>query len=307
MAQSAIARGQQAAVGQVRTQDWGAPSDLWAAQSAERARVLRGFQRDAADAAIAGRSDKMAKAGSACVDALMAFGTAIDEASSDFDTPAALQQDVDITDLHRQAQCEQELLALADQAMPRGLMLLEQAIKHGKVDRLKNLVPALVRAANQILMTPPPKLMGPRASHYAKSLYDSPSQDGPHAAAHRVLKAIRAWRESQRPESIAIAMNILQRTRPIFAALAGKDAPQFMTTDQILSRARGGDAAHKGDPWEIDTSWPFRYLPPSPVTLPGWSPVTGWLNGRKTGIPIRQPAPLVNAEVRLDDEDEVAS
>jgi hypothetical protein len=288
MAKSVIERSQNEASGRLPTSGWGAPQDLWAADADERARVLQSFQRDAADAAVAGRSDKIAKAGATCVDALAAFSDAIDEATSDFDAPSALQGDVKIEDLHRQAQCEQELLSWADQCMPRGLLALEQAIKHNKSDRLKNLVPALTRAANQILQNPPAKRSSRRMG---------PHEDGPDAAAQRVLRAIRDWRESQRPESIAIATNAIRRMRPIFAALCGRDAPQFMTFDDILRRAQGGDAAHVGPPWELDTSWPYRYAPPSPVRLPGWSRVLMRTEGR---LPVREPAPapLVRAEVR---------
>lgn len=288
MAKTAIERSQNEASGRLPTSGWGAPQDLWQAAADERARVLVSFQRDALDAAIAGRADKIAKAGATCVNALAAFADAIDEAASDFDAPSALQGDVTIEDLHRQAQCEQELLSWADQAMPRGLLALEQAIKHGKADRLKNLAPALTRSANLILQNPPAK-RSPRRM--------GPHEDGPAAAAQRVLRAIRDWRESQRPESITIATNALRRMRPIFSAVCGRDAPGFMTFEEILRRAQGGDAAHVGPAWELAPDWAYRYAPPSPVRLPGWSRIVMRTEGR---LPVREPAPtpLVVAEMR---------
>ena len=275
---------------------WFAGSALYAAQAAERTKILRSFQRDVSTAVIQGKSGKLATLATSCVEALGAFGEAIGEAAGDADAPSALDTSVSLEDLAKRADCENEILAMGPDAMARSLVMFEEAVRHGKTDRLKNMVPAIVRAANQLLLTPRPQLAARRATFYP-SVSPGPHEDTPQTTARRVLAAIRAYKESQRPSSIAEATNILTRMRPIFATLLGRDAPEFLSTDQLLGRARGGDAAHVGLKWEVSPTWASRYAPPAPIALPGWSPIVMFTDGR---VPVREPGPdpLVPAEVR---------
>jgi hypothetical protein len=304
-----LRRQQDAAAGALPTSGWAAAPDLWSAQAGERARVLREMQIEAAKAAVAKVNAKLGETATACVEAMAAFAEAIDRAKADFEVPDSLKADVDLTDLQKRADLENEIDSHADGAMVWTYDQIMRAIQYERADVLKNLIPAARRAAVKIIKTPLPKLARDRqaASHYTSD-YASITQDNPHVRAQKVLAAIKTYCEGQRPQSIAICQSALDRMKPIFAAFLGVSPDVDMGRLYYVDSA----AAERPKPWQIDATWASRFLPPAPAApFPGWSKIVSYTVGR---IPIREPkdpeyvvpAPVVAAEIKnLRDSDEL--
>jgi len=270
--------------------------DLIASQASARAKILRAFQTDALKAAVEKLRPKLDEAADACVDAFEALVLAIEKANAQFELPTSLQANVELLDLHRQTNLEQEIESWGTEAMTKGLEQLANAIKFANIDVLKNLVPALTRIANKWLREPPGKNTRDRqrqATHYS-----SHDPDDAWTRATKVLRAIADYKESQRPPSIAIAKTSLKRLRPLFTTILGVEI------DMATRYHVDGNVGDKGPEWPVDPTWPFRYAPPSPIALPGWSPIEIFTEGR---IPVRkpnllavddEPTPRANAEVK---------
>jgi hypothetical protein len=255
-------------------------------RGAERQRVVESFQTSAGADFHAKKADKLAKVAAEAVEKGSALAEAVDRANADYDMPSALQGDVEIEDLHRQSNLEQEILARHDDAMAYAARQLESAIKYGRDDILKNLVPAVLRVANEVRLAPSGKFSKPSASHYKRLVGDVGVVDAS-VQAERLIKLVSDFRESRRPASIKIANNCLARMRPIFATIFGvpMSVDDFLRESSIQRNDRTTSQKMFG---KVDPAWPLRFAPPSPVALPGWSPVVGKTSG---GVPVRQPAP----------------
>jgi hypothetical protein len=295
MGKGALERSQSDAANAINVYEPASHQDLISLQGSARSKILRAFQTDALKAAVEKLRPKLDSAADDCVDAFESLVTAIDRANVQFDLPTSLQANVELLDLHRQTNLEQEIESWGTEAMTKGLEQLANAIKFANIDVLKNLVPALTRIANKWLREPPGKNTRDRqrqATHYSSHDFDDPW-----TRAQKVLRAIADYKESQRPQSIAIAKTSLRRLRPLFQTILG--------VQPNMSARYHVDGNREAPPeWEIDPTWPFRYAPPSPVVLPGWSPIEIYTDGR---IPIRkpnllavddEPTPRANAEVK---------
>ncbi len=302
-----VTQAQNAAVSALATSGWGAPQDLWAAQGSERARVLRAAQAEVAAAVIESRREKTAAAAKGAVDSVVALQAAIEEAVADFEAPSALKDNIELVDLQRRVDVEQELLAHGDEAMAFALQAIDRACGIGdekkRAERLKNLIPACMRAANTILSTPQPKLAQRREARHDGRQYAGQFDDRFHVAAKKVLARITQYKESQRPQSITIAENALNQLRPVFEAVLGRSA-EFMTSFE-RAKLYEGDGSQIGPQWSVDPAWPGRYVVGSRFGKPlgGWSRIVGIDRsiGGRNGFPVRAPAavaPLVVAEVR---------
>jgi hypothetical protein len=270
--------------------------DLISQQASARSKILRAFQTDALKAAVEKLRPKLDSAADDCVDAFVALGTAVDQANAQFDLPTSLQANVELLDLHRQVNLENEIESWGVDGMTRCLEQIANAIRFANVDVLKNLIPAATRIANKWLSQPPGKNTRDRqrqATHY--STHDP---DDAWTRAQKVLRAIADYKESQRPQSIAIAKTSLKRLRPLFTTILGVEI------DMATRYHVDGNVGDKGPEWPVDPTWPFRFAPPSPIALPGWSPIEIFTDGR---IPIRkpnllavddEPTPRANAEVK---------
>jgi hypothetical protein len=308
--QRLLEQAQAQAAGGIPTMGHASPSDLWTAQASERARVLREFQRQVTEATVGSMAKQIAAEGEAVLAAVTEAQDAIEEAISDFEAPSGLRDDIQLTDLQRRADIEQEFLSWGGEAMGKALEALERTIALKRDDkrdeRLKNLLPACLRAASQVLSTPPAKLAARRAAQASGRLYEGQFADALTEQARAVIARVREWKESQRPQSIEIAKTSMVRLRIVFEAILGKSA-DFMSRLQRETIYGSGDLAHLGRAWELDDAWPFRFAPPHPhgLRLPAWSRM---IMKTDRGLPVRAPAsvaPLVNAEVRIDpDRDE---
>jgi hypothetical protein len=277
MAKGALERSQADAVAAISPYQ---PShqDFVGLQGSARAKILRGFQTDALKAAVEKLRPKLDEAADNCVDAFEKGVTAIEKANALFDRPTALQAGVGITDLQERMDIENEIEAKGPDAMTWVLEQLANAIKFQPND-LKNLIPAATRAANKWLSQPPGKNTRDR-SRQAATHYSSHDPDDAWTRAQKVLRAIAGYRESQRPQSIAIAKTCLG---PLFQTILGVQ-PDMNSLYHV-----DGNRGDKASEWEVDPTWPFRFAPPSPVALPGWSPIEIFTEGR---IPIRKPNPF---------------
>jgi hypothetical protein len=281
MARASMDRAVTDAEGRLPMSGWGGPADLVTAKGAERAKVIRSFQTDSLAAAIEKLRPKLDETADDAVDALVGFSEAIDRASAEADTPASLAADVELLDLHRQANLESEIESWGPDAMSKVLEQLGAAVRFERDDVLTNMIPAATRVATKWLATPLGKLTRNVASHYAGSIYTSTDQDTAHTRAQKVLKVIADYKASKRPQSIAVAKNCYSRLRPVFQTILGAQPPGLTNCYYV-----DGDLSHKGPEWEVDPTWPTRFAPPSPTPLPGWSRIMIKTDGR---VPIRAP------------------
>jgi hypothetical protein len=308
-----LAQAQDQAVGTLPTSGWFAPEDLWAAQASARARVLLQAQREVSLAVTDARREKAAKAMADAVAAAVALKDTISEAIADCNAPSGLKNDVELVDLQRRVDVREELMSRGDEAMAYALQAIEGAIairdEGRRRERLKNLLPACMSAANAVLSTPQPKLAQQREARHDGGQYMGQFDDRFHTAARKVLALISQYKESTRPTSIPVAEKSYARLRAVFEDMCGL-SPAFMTSADIERRLRQGDGSQLGPPWEQDPAWPLRFTPGNAwgARLGGWSRIVGiegGANRANRGYPVRASAtvaplaPLAPAEVRV--------
>jgi hypothetical protein len=304
-------QGQAMAAGALPTSGWGSPGELEGARATERARVLRQFQAEITRAVVDKMRPSIAREGIAVVEAATESKRAIKEAIGDAEAPSALNADIQLRDLAIRKDTEEEIDSWRDEKMRRTLQALDNAFairdQAKREERLKNLIPAAMRAANVVLSTPPQKLAAARELRTGR-MATGPHDDTPHMEAKRVLRRIREYRESQFPRSIAIAQESFARLRRVFEVTMGRSAA-FMTRDNRRAAYDRGDVSALSFEWALDEDFPFRFSPPYPwgMALSGWSPIVAVeSSARRSGFPVRQPAsvaPLVRAEVQVDRDD----
>jgi hypothetical protein len=234
------------------------------------------------------KADDLAAKASAAADEA---NDAIRGAIARVERPLSLQADVELVDLAKQERCRQEILSWNPQeAMKKALVQVQRAIQQDDKPILKNLLPAAIAAANEFLKTPPAKLNA-IAGYYGNgaSRHDSSGPD-PHTAAADVLKAIAAYREAKRPQSIASVIEIRKRVMVVYSNVLGP--PQGLGTDY-----QNVDGGLPEISWDPDADWIRRYLAPG-LVMPGWSPIkipakmAKLANGEMVyeSLPVRQPA-----------------
>jgi hypothetical protein len=271
------------------TSGWGGPQDLILAQATARANEFRAAQKEMADVAVSRMQPKIDPLTEALAKAPQDVIDALEGAAADFDAPSALRNDVEIVDLQKRLDVETEIAAWKD-PMQRAAQELERMIKFNKVDLLKNYVPAARRAAVETLKIPAPKIAALREARHDGRLEAWAADE--HVKARQLIDLIDAYIASQRPPSIALVNQLLLRLRPMYQTIVGIATEHVPFA--VRSRVYFVDGAHKGADWEIDPTWPTRFIPPSQWTLPGWSRMLGKTQG---GVPIREPRPLTAEEV----------
>jgi hypothetical protein len=262
-------------------------------RSVLNSRELAAAQLDATKSVVEAARAKLDALNAKLAEAPAAAVAAIESAKAEFESPSALRSDIEIVDLQKRRDCEEEIKSKPD---PLGYALaqLDRMIRHDKQDLLKNFAPACVRVANWIIEQPRPKRGARREAIHDRG-YTNMFEDAEITKARKVLRLLAAWDQQQAPKSIAAAESLLLRVRPIFTALCGINDVPF----NVRSRSyyTDGDGSQKPAPdWEVDDEWPLRFLPPSVTPLPGWCPIVGRTDG---GVVVRDSQPLVAAEVKV--------
>jgi hypothetical protein len=266
------------------------PMGVETMRSDARARVLREAQLASAQAAVAKLRPKLDQTASDCVEALQALQVAVRKGNTVWKTPASLKADIQLTDLQKQRNCQDDIEACGADAMAFALSQLVENIDAQRGDVLRNLVPAAKAVATRWLRSPPQKLPTGRKTAQFDPDYMVAPNDDPHTMARKVLSCIAAYEADQRPASLQIAEDALRRLRVPFAALLGLDqAPDMAKLYHVDSAV---DPAHRGPAWAVAPGWELRYTLPRQV-LGGWSKIIAKTQG---GLPIREPNPNATYE-----------
>jgi hypothetical protein len=260
-------------------------------RSVINSRELAAAQMDATKSVVEAATSKLNALNAKLAEAPQTAVAAIESAKAEYESPSALRSDIEIVDLQKRRDVEEEIKAKPD---PMGYALgqLDRLIRHDKQDLLKNFAPACIRVANSIIEQPRPKRAARREAIHDRG-YTNMFEDAEITKCRKVLRVLAAWDQEQAPKSIAAAEALLLRMRPIFTALCGINDVPF----HVRSRSYYTDGGyHQPLEWEVDEKWPQRFLPPSVVPLPGWTPIVGKTDG---GIVVRDSRPLVAAEVEV--------
>jgi hypothetical protein len=204
------------------------------------------------------------------------------------EAPLSLKSDVTLEDLARQERCRQEIISWGPQeCMKKALVQVRRAIQQEDEAILRNLIPATIAAANEILKTPPGKLAALAGAYGNGSARFNSNGDDPQTQAVKLLDEIAQYRESQRPPSIAAVIAIRKRIMIVYSNVFGS-TQDLESSYQYVD----GDASSKGPSWDVDDEWVKKYLRPG-LRMPGWSRVViagqKSADGRLTTAPSREP------------------
>lgn len=227
--------------------------------------------RATAEAVSADLADDGAAVGGAFEDAFVALADAFDAAYRDWSGPATLARgaDTSLESLYRQGALESELRAMQRPASTARAQLAG-IVRDGDEKKLQLFTRAARSLAIEIRDAKPQQLQ----ARFSGGL----STDGAveeRSQALLLLRDLDALRLTNRPPSLLAASNLLGMAR-VYARQVFGDEPSYCVASEFQIRnmpenVRSLEAAKK--PWARNSKWFARFLPPSTLAVPGWSPV----------------------------------
>jgi hypothetical protein len=281
-AQSIVSAAADAAAASMPRSGWGGPIDLQAAQAGARRDVDKRTQlaiRDELTAHIAGEA---AAVGASFGEAFIAAANAFEASYADWDGPAALRTGMgklSLDDLHRQVSVEAELRT-CESPMTEIIRTWGAISKSGDAAKIELFTRAARSLAIEVTQTPPAKL--------AIRMDGRDRVDNERSQAFKFLGFLQDFKIASRPPSLKLAADLLGMARERALILFGS-YPPFVVPSEFAIRnspvtSRTRDAAKK--PWLLENFWFQKFLPPSVLALPGWSPI---ISKTSLGALVRAP------------------
>jgi hypothetical protein len=284
MTQGMIDRAGKAAANAIPQYGHDSPMSYEMKTAGERDRVRREVESDAAASVVQAFNKKMLAALQSLSQDVRSFKEAIQREITDFESLDSLKVSWELPDLQRIANAIDEL-----SAMPRALSYLAQqvdaeiALKTSKRD----LVLAVARKYCVRFLENPKMRAGRSLYHDDDRLAKSPHDLDDTTIAAAILKTISDFKETQRPPEIAQAVGIVDRYLEAYVELTGRPTNDIATLYYV---DRDPTVLGAKPTWDdaLDDEWQKRFLRPTNLILPGWSPIQ-----IKTaeGTPVRKPGP----------------
>jgi hypothetical protein len=285
------------------------------AMAAARAGVVKDAQRSAAQQVLAlpQVQDQASQTATAFIDAMGLFQDAIDRVELDLDTPPALRDDADADDVAKANALEKQIRSMR-QPMTMGLDLLQRMNDAADWEKADLFADVLAIVATEF--------KGMKFSDTVKWADRRGNPSNEIEMAYRVENFIAAYKESRTPLSLRCvlfedrrglnmseeatermwsvtspgpmwrgidnggAAHIFNDLDGIFQTLLGR-APNELNAQERKRRYYSVDVTNAEPAWQVRPGWHGKFLPPSGMTLPGWSRVT---TRTSANVPLRARA-----------------
>jgi hypothetical protein len=236
-------------------------------QEAARTAFQRQVSKELRDSVQVEFHEEATKIGAQCALAMSTLSDAIDAAKAEWLGPSALRSTAktDIESLLK----EQRLIVQVRVLGAKGIEeIYSQALKVGDGAKQEAIEDASTAYLKEIVEAPRSKLAG-------RDNFRTGEADKEKGLAMKLMAMFAQAKLERMPESVSLAANCLEGLRAIFRELCGTNV-RFLGREEFSRRYLSGIEA-RTDPFDVDSSWIVRRLPPSPIAgpPPGWTPIAG--------------------------------
>ncbi len=264
-AAAGIQNHQRMAAAQVPTSGHGSPVDYEAAKQSVITGVMRSATAAIRDSVVAASSDDAHSLAEAAFAGMTAFSEALDSAESDATAPEAMRRDVSPQEKSTREAILSELWLLKNPCA-ESLLRFNGYLSRGEIDKATRFAGACSDLATATIDTDPQVLASRRGDVQGDAAVREQDE------AFKLRNTIRAFRESQTPESIKVALDCFEILRELFSTTFGMHA-NFQTSAEFAKKHLPFKGADAGEPKQLDPLWTHRFLPPDELTpVSGWSP-----------------------------------